>query len=330
MLILLSPSLNKTKWLTLSIFLLSLLVSAPAHAETTADVTGVKTYLVKTVEKMKAASSSFVTNAEAYNTALAKGEDVQPLIKKLQEDYKAMDSFGYETVEGIVAGIDSLAPYDTYLDSGTPKTAGSDNMAPVTLDLGKGQKIDQEGALFTYIIEPALWGSNAKWMTDSKKGKVPRPEVLLAAGKDVDRKIGELLASSQKLDPVTKDLVSAMITMTPTLSEYFEEWKESRYGDQKGKFQAVSRVSDMRGILGSCSLMYDAVHAELVPKDKALATSIQNGFKDIMAFIENIDARKKKGSITTAQIDELAEQAKARTDKLVPQIEQAQALVAKK
>ena len=51
-----------------------------------------------------------------------------------------------------------------------------------------------------------------------------------------------------------------MVVMTPTLSDYFEDWKESRYSKEKsGRFQAVSRVSDMRGIMGSCQVMYEAV-----------------------------------------------------------------------
>lgn len=294
------------------------------------DLADVKKYLVSAVEKMKLASAEFVKNAEAYDVAFKKGQDLKPLIAKMQDNYKAMDSFGYETVEGIVAGIDSLNPYDIYLDAGVPKSEGPDDVAPVTLDLANGKKIDQEGALFTNIIEPALWGGNPQWLTSTKQGMVPRPEVLLAASKDVDRKIGELLRDAKVLNPTSADLVGAMIVMTPTLSDYFEDWKESRYSaDKSGKFQAVSRVSDMRGIMSSCAVMYDAIHADLLKKDAALAASVQKGFKDILSFLDTIEAREKKGGIKPAEIDELAEQAKARTDKLVPQIEQAQAQLAK-
>jgi hypothetical protein len=122
-----------------------------------------------------------------------------------------------------------------------------------------------------------------------------------------------------------------MITMTPTLSDYFEDWKESRYSaTQSGRFYAVSRVSDMRGIMGSCAVMYQAVDPEVAAKDAALAKSINKGFTGITSFLDKIDAREKAGEITLAEIDEMASQAKAHTDKLVPQIEQAQALVEKK
>jgi hypothetical protein len=304
--------------------------SGKAMAQGVSDVAGVKSYLVSTVEKMKLASADFVKNAEAYQVALGKGQDVKPLIAKMQENYKAMDSFGYETVEGIVAGIDSLNPYDIYLDAGVPKSEGPDDVAPVSLKLSGGGVIDQEGSLFTHIIEPALWGGNDKWMLKSKSGQVPRPEVLQAAAKDVDQKIAELLRDAKELNPSSNDLVGAMIVMTPTLSDYFEDWKESRYSaDKSGKFQAVSRVSDMRGIMSSCAVMYDAIHADLAKKDAPLAASVQKSFKDILSFLDTIEAREGKGGIKPAEIDELAEQAKSRTDKLVPQMEQAQAQLAK-
>lgn len=319
--------INRTVLLS-AVFVTSIFTNA--QSAEVKDVGGVKTYLLKTIDKMKLASADFLVNAQAYQMALAKGQDIQPLIKKMQENYKAMDSFGYETIEGMIGGIESLSAYDIYLDAGVPKSEGPDDIAPVVLDLGNGAKVDQEGSLFTHIIEPALWGANDRWLTEGKKGKVPRPEVLLAAAKDVDRKIGLLQADANKLNPTTKDLVGAMITMTPTLSDYFEDWKESRFSDEKsGKFNAVSRVSDMRGIMGSCALMYSGIHSDLATKDQALAASIQKGFKEILAFLEDIDAQEKKGTISPAIIDEMAQQAKSRTDKLVPQIEQAQVLLAK-
>jgi hypothetical protein len=118
-----------------------------------------------------------------------------------------------------------------------------------------------------------------------------------------------------------------MIVMTPTLSDYFEDWKESRYAaDKSGRFQAVSRVSDMRGIMGSCEVMYEAVNPSVAKNDKALAKSVTMGFRDIMAFLDLIESREAAGQIKGAEIDELATQAKEKTDKLVPQIEQSAAV----
>jgi len=313
------------------------LATAPAADE----VASVKKYLVSTVTKMDAASRDFVKNADAYAAIIAanKGDyaaayqaepkRIDALIARMQDNYKAMDSYGYETVEGIVAGVDSLADYDIYLDAGVPKAEGPEDVAPVVLDLGNGKKIDREGSLFTHIIEPALWNGNPKWGVAIGGGKtLPRAEVLVAAARDVNAKIDRLLADSQAWNASVSDCFGAMIVMTPTLSDYFEDWKESRFSDDKsGKFQAVSRISDMRGIMGSCAVMYQAVKGDLAEKDKALAKSVSLGFDDILNFLDLLDKREKAGKITASEIDELAEQAKEKTDKLVPQIEQGSALL---
>ena len=243
-----------------------------AHAEETA--ASVKGYLISKLEKMDAASEDFVKNSEAYAALVAANggsveaaykadpKKVERLVTKLQENYKAMDSFGYETVEGIVAGVPSLSAYDTYLDAGVPESEGPENVAPVVLDLGNGKKIDKQGCLFTYIIEPMLWSGDKRWVTpvDGGQKSLPRPEVLTAAAKDVNKKLGELLADAKSWNASVSDCFGAMVVMTPTLSDYFEDWKESRYAKEKsGRFQAVSRVSDMRGIMGSCQVMYEAV-----------------------------------------------------------------------
>ena len=283
-----------------------------------------------------------MANSEAYSALIAANggsieaaykaepKKIEQLIAKMQENYKAMDSFGYETIEGIVAGVPSLADYDIYLDAGVPASEGPEDVAPVVLDLGNGQTIDKQGSLFTYIIEPMLWGGDSRWVTPVDGGKklLPRPEILAAAANDVKKKLGELLADAKAWNASVSDCFGAMIIMTPTLSDYFEDWKESRYAKEKsGRFQAVSRVSDMRGIMGSCQVMYEAVEGQVAEKDKSLAKSVDAGFKGIMSFLDKIEKREKQGEIRGAEIDELATQAKEQTDKLVPQIEQSAAVV---
>ena len=288
-----------------------------------------KAYLTKTVDAMKVASEDLVAASGEYSAALEAKDltKADTLVKRMQEDYKKIDSFGYETVEGIVAGVESLAHYDIYLDAGVPAAEGPEDVAPVVLDLGNGEKIDHQGSVFTYILEPALWGGDARWGKEVGGKKLPRPEVLTAAAKDADRVIGELKRDSHAWNPTVGDLFGAMVLMTPTLSDYFEDWKESRYSDEKsGRFQAVSRISDMRGIMSSCAVMYKAVLPAVTEKDKALAKSVDLGFDGILSFIDLLGKREKEGVIKEAEIDELAAQAKEKTDKLVPQIEQSAAI----
>lgn len=322
------------------------LVSWSARAD---DVDEVKSYLVETLEKVRNASKEFVANANAYAALVAehgspekawaaKKKEVEKLVSRMQDNYKAMDSFGYETVEGIVAGVEKFAHYDIYLDAGLPQGEGQpEEVSPLKLTLSTGEIIDRQGAGFTYIIEPALWGGDKKLVVafdmdgDGKvapRESLPRPEVLTAVAVDTNNKIGELLSDAVAWKPTVDDCYQAMVAMTPTLSDYFEDWKESRYDENaSGRFFAVSRLSDMQGIMKSCAVMYDAVSDGVKSKDRALDRAVDSGFKDIFSFLDELEKQEKRNvSFKVAQIDELAAQAKAKTDKLVPQIKQAAAL----
>ena len=334
--------------------LAAVLTHAPAESASPQPAgNDVKGYLLGALTKMEQASEEFLTNAIAWQKladansgdpakAFAQTPDeVMRLVGALRENYKAMDSFGYETIEGIVAGVPTLSDFDVYLDAGVPKDqAGSGTpVAPVVLALPDGSKIDREGCLFTYLIEPMLWGSNKKLVVpvdldrDGKIGpreSLPRADILITVARDVHTKIRELRETAAAWQPSTSDYFSAIITMTPTLSGYFDDWKESRYAPEtSGKFSAISRVSDMRGIMFSVAVLYNAVHTKVAGQDAALANSIQRGFEGILTFIDRVDQREKKAGaiMTPAEVDELGEQAKQKADKLVPQVEQAAALL---
>lgn len=336
--------------------LTAVFAAIPAPAESAGLLPGsndVKGYLLGALTRMEQASDEFLANAIAYQklvdanggdsvkTLAQAPDEVLRLVAALRENYKAMDSFGYETIEGIVAGVPKLSDFDVYLDAGVPKDqAGSGTpVAPVVLALPDGSKIDREGCLFTYLIEPMLWGSNKKLVVPAdldRDGKIgpreslPRADILITVAGDVSTKINELHETAISWQPSTSDYFSAIITMTPTLSAYFDDWKESRYAPEtSGKFSAISRVSDMRGIMFSVAVLYGAVQAKVAGKDPALANSIQRGFEGILAFIDRVDQREKKAGavMTPAEVDELGEQAKQRADKLVPQVEQAAALL---
>ncbi|MES2308046.1 MAG: hypothetical protein V4507_04225 [Verrucomicrobiota bacterium] len=332
-------------WISALILPLTLIASLSAAT----NENEVKSYLLKTITTMEASSKDLVVQAQRYDALIQKSHGnyeeawkndskaIQVVVEAMREDYKKTDSFGYETIEGIVAGVPSLEQYDTVLDAGVPKAPGVENIAPVTLHLSNGQVIDQEGCLFTYLMEPMLWGANVKWVHPldlNHDGKItsreslPKTEAMLAVAQETALQVQNLRKASEAWTPTTDDLFGAMTKMTPTLSEYFEDWKESRYSDQEsGKFSAVSRISDMKGIMKSCQIMFEAVKGSVEKKDPSLAKAVHSGFDSIFEFLKNIEkdeAAKKKFS--SAQIDELATQAKRHTDQLVPQIEQAWSL----
>jgi hypothetical protein len=321
--------------------LAALCLSATCLASSTPE--GAKKYLLDRVAKMHEASVDFVSAAQEYNALVKKNggqvskayeadsKGMDRLLGRMQEDYKRMDSYGYETVEGIVAGIPSLVAYDVYLDSGTPASEGGETVAPVVLVMEDGAKVDRQGSLFTCLIEPTLWAGDKRWVSEvsvaGRKKYFPKPGFIVAVAKDAERKISELQKDCASWNPTESDCYRAMVTMTPTFSGYFDDWKESLHGDGKVRhFQAVSRVSDMRGIMGSCKILFDSVKEKVASKDRALAKSVDVGFAGIMKYIDQIEKREKAGSLKAQEIEELGSQAKQKTDQLVPKIEQCSAL----
>jgi len=346
-------SIKRTIGASAFALLVSCCLSSAADTPSVTGVQGVKDYLLGMEAKMDAATDDFAKKSAEYQkiiesyhgdyAAALKGdrENILKLVKGMRDDYMAADSFGYERVEGIVAGVEKLADFDVYLDSGVPKDQASKDTpaAPTTFTLKDGKVISGEGCTFTYLIEPTLWGKNKKHVvpvtvggdgSQAAKDSLPEADFIAAAGADMDKKMDELVAASKAWNPTQEDCFNAVVTMTPTLSGYFDDWKASRYDkDRSGLFSAVSRVSDMQGIMESVSLTYSAVDPSVAAKDPALSKTIKQGFMDIMAFVEKVGTREKKkgGELTVAEIEELHNQAQSKSDKLVPQVEQAAALV---
>ena len=324
-----------------------------AHAEATG-LGAIKSYLLGKVTTMDKASHDFATNAAAYekivkanggdyNQAVMKdGDQLLGLITKMQGDYRAIHNTGYETIEGIVAGVKPLVDFDTYLDAGVPKAEVSTDSpaSPLVLKSADGKTIiDHGGNLFHYVMEPALWGTkqvfvkllNPEAQAKAKGTKVvPRADVLTAASQDCARKMDELLAASQRWQPTLDQCVGALVWMTPTLNGYFEDWKDSRYNPSAatGRYVAESRVVDMRGIMFSLQLSYNAIMPEIATKDAALARKLEQDYNSIITFIDKVELREKKGNkLTVQEIDEMAYQAKAMTDQLVPRLKQVVAIL---
>ena len=56
----------------------------------------------------------------------------------MRNDYERIDSYGYEYMEGIVAGVEKLAEFDVELDSGVPTKGAqpTDQIANISLQAG--------------------------------------------------------------------------------------------------------------------------------------------------------------------------------------------------
>ena len=108
-------------------------------------------------------------------------------------------------------------------------------------------------------VEPDLDGDGKVTFPEA----LPDADFLLAATNEFVKYAKELDAAAKKWTPTLEDAFTAVVVMTPTMSEYFDAWKNSRFiagndAEEKG-FVATSRLSDIRDILGGLVLIYDSI-----------------------------------------------------------------------
>jgi hypothetical protein len=334
---------------------LALCTSSLCHAEQGETVSAIKGYLQSQVGKMDAAAHSYVEHATAYQAIIDKnggdynkaavndGPAVLELIAKMQADYKNLHMNGYETVEGIAAGVKELVKYDIYFDSGVPSNESSTDSpsAPIDLKTASGETIDRNnGNLFHYVIEPTLWGAKGDYVKKLSSDAsahlhnialLPRADICLASAKDCAVHADEFVADCHAWNPSMDECVGALVWMTPTFNTYFDDLRDSLYSPS-GKYISESRVLDMRGIMGSLQLVYNAIRPQLEAKDPALAAQLTTEYQGIMHHIDETDRRDKATraahqKLSQVEIEELAEQAKRMSDQLAPQLEQVAALL---
>ena len=261
------------------------------RSETTAAVSGVeldgvKSYLTDHTEKLAGATAEFDTLAKEYD-ALAKGVDydhdrllsdhgdeVSRILADAKERWTEANPY-YEQVEGIVAGTPSLAEYDVILDAGSSAEEDPESAVPFDLELSDGRTLEQPGNLFN-LTEGMLWGTLPKLTAKAEADldgdgnaqfgeSLPDARVLTAAAGAFKRYADELHTDAQAWEPTASDAFTALVVMVPTMSEYFGQWKESRFvrGDaaESEAFNVVSRLSDINDIISGLQVVYDGVAA---------------------------------------------------------------------
>jgi hypothetical protein len=360
-------ALNSSRWLILGTLLVGMTVGAQSSTASTdsyiepkpptlpKDATGkdaVKTYLLSVADACVVAAKEMQVDAAAYNdlvaahgnsvadAAKAEPEKMGALLHRLRNEYKRIDSYGYEYIEGIVAGVPVLIKYDVELDSGVPEKKASlqDQVADIQIKAGD-ITINKEGSLNNFLIEPTVYGTNPRFVAPGaesitlpgfdKPVALPRPALVKALADYAVGGYTRLAKDSRAWQPTDRDFFQAMVNMTPTLADYFDDWKESKkYGKAEGgRFVAVSRVSDMRGIMSSTQLTWLTVRNIVHTKDPALADKITQGYEQVMRFIDTVDQRDQKRPLKVETIDALGAQAKERADRLTVQVAQAASLL---
>jgi Imelysin len=320
-------------------------------AATAADLGAIKSYLTDHTAALAEQTAALKDQGRAYYD-LAKAADFdyarmlgenREEVAGILEDAKATyveANPAYEEMEGIVAGVSSLADYDVIIDAGS---SGEDpeNAVPFDLELPNGKTLKQPGN-FMFLTETSLYGTNDDLAANGGKadidgnGKVdfgealPEANIFLATTRDFDKYARELDSEAQSFEPSESDAFSALVIMTPTMSEYFEAWKNSRFvsGSKASEqaFVATSRLSDIADILEGLVFTYDGVKPLVADADPQQAKQTEQSLASLHDFAADLRDKEEDGRQYSAEeADTLGSRAQEQAEAIAGQITQAAA-----
>jgi len=130
---------------------------------------------------------------------------------------------------------------------------------------------------------------------------LPEAEILLASAQGLDIATVQMQDAINAWEPTLEDAFMAMVTMTPTMNEYFEQWKLSAFiagndFEQTG-FIAVSRLFDITGILNGLDLTYDKVRPVVGNVDPELDAQIDAAYADLVTYVNDLYEKEKAGTV---------------------------------
>lgn len=319
-----------------------------AQGESKVDLLGIKTYLLeKTALLTESAAKLQAASQDYYDLAKAAGFDYEALwAAKHAEVVEALDAARqswvvaspvYEQMEGIVAGVPSLSEYDVILDAGASAEDDPENAVPFDLKLPDGRILEKPGNLFG-LLEVTLWGTRAEFVAKAEidldgDGSVefgevlPEANMLKGAADLMHTYAAELDEQSKAWQPNETDAFTALVVMVPTMSEYFESWKLSRFvqGDtsQQADFAVISRLSDIQDILSGLEVVYQGVSPLVAGVDTARDKQIAQGLADLRAFVGDLLKQEQGGKrFTPEEADLYGGEAQGRADAIAGQIAQ--------
>jgi Imelysin len=317
--------------------------------ETGSELTAVKEYLTHHTAELVAAVTELREQAEAYyelaestgfhyeRLVREHGDRVEALLEESKDAYVEANP-AYEEMEGIVAGVPRLSQYDVDIDAGAD-ASDPENAVSFSLELPGGETLEQPGNLF-FVTETALYGTNADFVAKGTEQDVdgdgreefgegiPDAEIYLAAVREFERQAKALDADAQEFEPSPSDAFTALTIMTPTMSEYFEAWKNSRFvageGASEQAFVAASRLSDIADILEGLVFTYDEVEAFVASESKAQAEQTSRALGRLLAFVERLRDEEAAGREYTAEeADTLGAEAQRQAEAIAGQVTQS-------
>jgi len=347
---------KRTFFFTSLIFILLMGACAPAAVATpiaeentsAPDLGGIKTYLLDKSSELTSSSASLKEASDKYY-ALAESTgfdytamwqsnptEVSAALTDAKSAWMAASPL-YEQMEGIVAGTPSLAEYDVILDAGASADEDPENAVPFDLTLPDGRVLSKPGNLFG-VLESTLWGTYGAYTTGIEadldgNGKVdfgeklPDANVLKAGADALDKYITELGTASSEWQPTESDAFTALVVMVPTMSEYFNSWKNSRFilgeASEQRDFVAISRLADIQNILGSLQIVYGEVKPLVASTDAAQAIQIEQSLEELKSFVSEVHTKEQGGyQHTPEEADVLGAEAQNRATAIAGQVAQ--------
>jgi hypothetical protein len=319
----------------------------PAAAQT--DLGPIKDYLLDHSSRLAADTEKLSSQADEYY-ALAKSanfdyaklladkrDEVSTLVADMQKTYIDANP-AYEEMEGVVAGVPSLADFDVIIDAGSDKS-DPENAVPFSIKTPAGKTFEQPGNFFG-LIETSLWGTEPEYAAEGVEPDlddngtvefgeaVPDADFLVAAAKDFATNAKDLDEAANAWQPTEQDAFTALVVMTPTMSEYFESWKNSRFvagaKSDQSTFVAASRLQDIAGILNGLVLVYDSVEPSVNKASAEQAKQTGSDLKSLHEFAVDLRDQEAAGKKFTAQdADTLGSDAQDRAEAIAGQISQA-------
>jgi Imelysin len=314
-----------------------------------AELAPVKTYLtdhsaelVEQVDLLRENADEYYDLAESvdfdYQRLLDEhGDEVEELLGGSKEIFVVANP-AYEEMEGIVAGVPRLAHYDVDIDAGSDASTPEDAVS-FSLTTPEGKQLKQPGNLF-FLTETALYGTNPDLQGKGAKpdvdgdGKVefgeglPDANVYKATLDEFAAQAKSLDEDAQEFEPTPSDALTSIVVMTPTMSEYFEAWKNSRFiageGAEELGFVATSRLSDIADILGGILVTYDGIEPMIAAENPQQAKQTRKELQSLVDFASDLRDREANGEKFTAkQADALGAQAQAQAEAIAGQVTQA-------
>lgn len=322
--------------------------AAAADSQQTANLSGIKEYLLQQTSALSEQAQELQQAATAYHALAAShgfdytalwNSSAQQATALVQEARTAWTQASplYEQMEGIVAGTPALAHFDVDLDAGSAATDDPAGAVSFNITLPSGAVLAQPGNLFG-VTESTLWGTfdpyrapvDADLDGDGALAfgdALPDADVLKGSADLLAQMTADLNAAATAWQPTLSDAFTALVVMVPTMNEYFASWRDSRFvaGDAATQrdFVAISRLADIVGILGGLEVVYAEVQPLAAGVDAEQAALIATGLADLRAFVDGIYSQEQQGTqFTPEEADTLGAEAQDRATAITGMIAQ--------